>query len=226
MKLLITAAAVPLAQSLAAILRDEHEVKLTERTPVAVAAFTQCALNHDPSTNSLVKGIDAIVHVAEPVSGVTESQQIDYATRCTYNLYLAAAEEGVKRIVLLSTLDLMMAYPAEYTVGERWRPLPTTDLPVLTKHLTEYVSREFAREHKLSVTVLRLGKVVRSANVAGQPFDPLWVDERDVAQAINRALTTETGRWSIFHIQSASPQARFSSATAQQALGYTPTYAF
>jgi len=225
MRILITSAASPLAQTLAAALQTQHEIRLTERAPLAnQPLLAVSALGHDLSTNLLVRGLDAIVHVAEPLPTDSEFQQIDYLTRCTYNLYLAAAAEGVKRIVFLSTLALMTGYEPTYTVGERWRPLPTTDTPVLTKHLGEFVSREFAREHKLEVVVLRLGKVVRHEQVAGQPFDPLWVDEQDVAQAVNRALTAETGLWSIFHIQSAAPQARFSIATAKRILNYAPAY--
>ncbi len=227
MNLLITSAAAPLAQQLATALQPEHEIRLTERTFVPnLPAFAVSALNHDLSTNLLVRGMDAIVHVAEPLSTDNERQQIDYLTRCTYNLYLAAVAEGIKRVVFLSTLDLMTAYAEDYTVGERWRPLPTTDTPVLTKHLGEFVSREFAREHKLDVIVLRLGKVVQTEAVAHQPFDPLWVDARDVAHAVTRALTTDTGLWSIFHIESAAPQARFSIASAQWLLGYAPVHNF
>jgi len=227
MHILITSAASKSAQSLAAALQDEHEIRLTERVNIPnLPKLAVSTLGHDLSTNLLVRGLDAIIHVAEPLPSDNEFQQIDYLTRCTYNLYLAAVAEGVKRVVFLSTLDLMTPYDANYTVGERWRPLPTTDAPILAKHLGESVSREFAREHKLDVVVLRLGQVVRSEEVASQPFDPLWVDERDVAQAVTRALTTDTGLWSIFHIQPDAPQARFSIATAQRVLGYAPVHTF
>jgi hypothetical protein len=74
--------------------------------------------------------------------------------------------------------------------------------------------------------VLRLGKVVQAEEVAGQPVDPLWVDERDVAQAVKAALTAEVPRWAIFHIGADSPQARFSVATAKRMLNYTAVYNF
>ncbi|MCX6044707.1 MAG: hypothetical protein NT075_06295 [Chloroflexi bacterium] len=227
MRILITSAAAPLAQQLATALRPEHEIRLTERTFVPnLPNLAVSPLHHDLSTNLLVREIDALVHVAEPLPTDNEIEQIDYLTRCTYNLYLAAVAEGVKRVVFLSTLDLMTPYAEDYTVGERWRPLPTTATTVLTKHLGEFVSCEFAREHKLDVIVLRLGKVVHAETVANQPFDPLWVDERDVAQAVNRALTTDAKLLSTFHIQSASPNARFSIASAKNVLGYAPVYDF
>lgn len=223
MNILITSAACPLAQALANALKDEHRVRLTERVLVETDhEFAQCALGHDAATNLLVRGMDAIVHVAEPLPHENENEQIDDLTRCTYNLLYAASQEGVPRAVFLSTLEVMARYDANLIVGEHWRPLPTTEPRVLSKHLGEFTCREFAREHKISIVVLRLGKVVKADDVKDQPFDPLWVDERDVAHAVSCALTANTGTWSIFHIQHDSPRARFSVAHAKRVLGYSP----
>ena len=41
----------------------------------------------------------------------------------------AAAEEGVRRFVYLSSLLLMDGYDADLAVTERWKTLPTTDVP-------------------------------------------------------------------------------------------------
>lgn len=223
MNILITSAASSLAQSLNQTLSEEHNVRLTERVAVPnQPSFAVSALGHDLSTNLLVRGMDAIVHVAESLPMDNELQQIDYLTRCTYNLCMAGVAEGVHRFIYLSTLELMTAYDEGFTVSERWRPLPSPAAPLLAKHLGEQVCREFAREHKLDVTVLRLGKVVQAAAVTDAPFDPCWVDEQDVVQAVQRALETDTGRWAIFHIQHEGPQARFSIATAQRVLGFAP----
>ncbi|MCE7981622.1 MAG: NAD(P)-dependent oxidoreductase [Caldilinea sp. CFX5] len=227
MQLLLTSAASPLARSLTEALRGEHLLRLTERVPIAgIADFALSPLGPDLSTNLLVRGMDAIIHIAEPLPTDGDLQQIDYLTRCTYNLCLAAAAEGVKRLIYLSTLDLMTAYDPNYLVTERWKPKPPTHAPTLAKHLGEFTCREFAREHKLAVVVLRLGKVVRAEAMAGQPVDPLWVDERDVAQAVKLALTAELPRWAIFHIGADSLQARFSVTAAKRGLNYAPTQNF
>jgi len=227
MQLLITSAASPLAQALTETLQVEHTLRLTERAPSAsLPNFALSPLGHDLSTNLLVRGVDAIIHVAEPLPTDNEFQQIDYLTRCTYNLCMAAAAEGVKRLIYLSSLDLMTAYDTKYKVDERWKSRPTTDAPVLAKHLGEFTCREFAREHKLNVVVLRVGKVVQAEEVAGQAVDPLWVDARDVAQAVNLALTADLPRWSILHIQADGPQARFAVDAAQRILNYAPQYKF
>jgi hypothetical protein len=231
-RLLITSAHSRLAQSLASGLRNKCQVRLTERIPVRTDfEFVQCALDRDPATNQLVRGTDGIVHVAEPLPNDTDKQQLDYLAYSTHNLLWAAFEEHVPRLIFLSTLDLMTAYDPDFTVSESWSPRPTCDTPLLAKHLAEFTCREFAREGKLSVVVLRLGKVVRSEDVAGKPFDPLWVEERDVAQAVAGALTAKfsdtvasLSAWSIFHIGADSPRARFSVARAKSALAYHPQF--
>jgi len=68
--------------------------------------------------------------------------------------------------------------------------------------------------------------------LASKAFDPLWVDPRDVAQAVCRALSSLLAGgvrggapWSVFHIQSGSPRARFSVRKARRFLGYQPRFA-
>jgi hypothetical protein len=227
--ILITCGGARLAQSLAAGLQATYPIRLTERAPVRTDhEFVECALGHDSATQAAVRGAEAIVHVAEPRPQETPGEQIDFLTRCTYNLLWAAAEESVPRVVLLSTLDLMTAYDPDFTVSETWRTRPPAEPNALGKHLAEFTCREFAREGRISIVVLRLGKVVREEEVRGQPFDPLWVEERDVAHAVSCALaaglTAKLGRWQIFHIQPDSPRSRFAVNRAKQALGYQPKF--
>jgi nucleoside-diphosphate-sugar epimerase len=231
-RLLITSAHSRLAQSLASALQDKYQVRLTERVPVRTGfEFLPCALDRDPATNLLVRGTDGIVHVAEPLPDETEKQQLDYLACGTHNLLWAALEERVPRLVFLSTLELMTAYEPNFTVNESWAPRPTCDTPALSKHLGEFTCREVAREGKISIVVLRLGKVVRLQDVTGKPFDPLWVEERDVAQAVTAALTAKfpdtvsrLSGWSIFHIGADGPRARFSAGRAKSELAYRPQF--
>ncbi len=199
MRILITSASHDRSAALADHLAQSHEVRLTERTHVETEhEFALSGLGHDSSINLLTRGIDAIIHSVEPLPKEDVSSQLDAATRCTYNLLMAAAEEGVQQVILLSTLELMAAYPPGYRVTETWRPLPTTQPPTLTKHMAEQVSREFAREGSLAVAVLRLGEA----------------SNETVAVAVNEALAApaslaaknrsrEEGgaeAWSITHI--------------------------
>lgn len=231
-KVLVTSAQGRLARAIAAGLADSHTVHLTATSDVRTELpFTRCDLGHDAATAALVCGMDAIVHVAEPPPGATDAQRIDLRTRATYNLLHAAGQEEVRRMVFLSSLAMMTGYDPDFQVSEDWRPLATGESSGLSDFLGESVCREFARQAGIDLVVLRLGRVVWAHEVAGKTSDPLWVDHRDVVQAIRLAIRYLTpasqpgpGRWSVFHIQAGLPNARFSIAKAKALLGYQPQF--
>jgi nucleoside-diphosphate-sugar epimerase len=185
MHILLTSAASPLAQSLAEQLAPAHSLRLTERKMMtSTHEFVLADLGHDASTNLLVRGMDAVIHTDTLPADTDTGAQIDQSTRCTYNLLLAAAAEGVKRVIYLSSLELMAAY-AGFAYDPKWRPQPTTTPPTLTKFLGESTCKEFARENKVSVTVLRL-----AAGASAQ----------QIVDALNAALTSDGPVWQIVHV--------------------------
>ena len=225
MKLLITSAANPLAQFLGQQLAANHTVRFSERAPVDLppvlaetpfaVEFAHSPLGHDMGTNLLVRNMDAIIHVAEPLVTDNEYNKIDILTRCTYNLLTAAAEEGVSRLLLISTLGLMADYDPAYRVSERWRPRPNTDPYVLSKHLAEFTAREFAREQKVNVTVLRLGQIVYPDAAATTPGALPSVAAAIVAQAVENVLAAAAERWAIYHIGNESTHPHFTMSKAK-----------
>ncbi len=230
MKVLITAAGSGLARQLADSLGDEHDVVLTDREDVATDhKFVRSDLNHTAPTNDLVRGVDVIIHSGAVDRGDSVSDQLDYQMRCTYNLLWAAWQEGVSRFVYLSSLRLMEGYDPSYAVTESWKPTPTLDMDVLCYHLGEIVCREFARERKTEVTILRLGDLTAVSDT-GPSTSALYED--DALEAIRLSLTSDHSGWmDIFHIQSDVPDARFLSGQSWRSaddvaqvvsLGYTP----
>ena len=84
-------------------------------------------------------------------------------------------------------------------------------MAVLARYLGEMTCREFAREYPITVTALRLGKLVREEEVAGRERDLMWVDIRDAAQAFCAALARDASaslnwvpRWAVYHIAAPS----------------------
>lgn len=222
MKVLVTTAESQLQQKLAVSLAGDHDVVLTGRGGNSTGQrYVRSDLGHDPQTNDLVRDMDAIIHSGEADPELSAPEQLDAAMRCTYNLLWAAAEEHVPRLVYLSSLRVMARYGEEMAVTERWRPVPTVDVPVLCFHLGEYVCREFAREKKLAVVCLRLGEMVwDERRRARGPSSALYLD--DAVQSVKLALSADLSGWNIFHIQSAVPNARYLTTAARQALGYAP----
>jgi len=140
-------------------------------------------------------------------------------------------KEGVQSIVYLSSLRMMGGYDKSFQVDEDWRPLPTPASGGLSDHLGEFTCREFAREGKLGVIVLRLGNVASAGASGEEASNSAWVDPRDVAQAVSCALTKLLangaaigGHWSIFHVLSHWPSSRFPIRKARRILDYRPDF--
>ncbi len=230
MNVLITSGRSELTHKLATTISESHTIRLTEIEPVDTDfEFIQSELGHDESTNDLVKGIDTIVHIAEipptllAKACVPESFEIDYQTRCTYNLLMAASTEGVKHFIYTSTLRLFEHHDEDWTVKENWRPRPSTDSFVLSKHLGEFTCREFAREGKINVTCLRLGVITTAEEAANAEFNSMWLEMNDAVAAFHGALNAPS-RWGIFHVQSEFPGSRFTIGKAKGHLKFNPQF--
>lgn len=228
MKLLITGAASDLGRHLGADLSVDHDVRLTDSTETGTPLqFVLSDLEHGEVTDQLVADIDVIVHPAyigshdEPAS-----QWLDRNTRCTYNLLLAGTQAGVKRVIYLSVLDMFTAYDFDMTVTEEWRPRPSCEPDQMGPYIGEFVAREFAHSGAMDVLILRLGHVVTAEQAAGQPYDPMWTDVRDVAGAVRAALKQTVQRYGVFHLQHVSPRARFRNRGGRHSLDYTPQHNF
>jgi len=226
MKILVTSAASELAAGLAPLLSREHQVLLSDIIDVETEfEFVKCDLSHEEETNRLVRGCDVIVHLGElPLSVLTDTEeseniQIDFQTRCTYNLLHAAKEEGISRVIYSSTLRFFDSHDETWNVNERWAPNPSTEFPALLKYLGEFVCREFSREGQLSVTCLRLGDLVPDSSKQ-RGHSALLMS--DAIQAFSRALELQERHWNIYHIQSEVARARFSIDKAKRDLKFDP----
>ncbi len=195
---------------------DERMVNAiqSERPDDEFEVIDPTQLNKDTAVWEAVRGVDAVIHLGEIV-GKIPGHQIDRATRGTYMLLRAAVDAGVRRFVMGSSLAFFNSYPDDIYITEYWRPDPTDDLEQMLPALSEIAAREFAREHALSVSVLRLGCLVDADTVEGAP-DVDWLDYRDAAKAFAMAVDRDTSarlnwqrRYAVFHIVGNHPNPRF-----------------
>jgi nucleoside-diphosphate-sugar epimerase len=158
-----------------------------------------------------LKGVQALVLSVGQGHPTPLAERIDVCTRAVYELLQAAVAENVGQVVFLSSLAMMSAYGEGLLVDEDWRPRPG-DGESLPEYLGEFVCREFAREGKLGVIVLRLGELLLP----------------DAARAVRLALDAQLagerprlGPWSLVHIHSgATPWLPL--RKAEKLLGYRP----
>lgn len=181
------------------------------------------------SLERLLDGVNAVVYFAPPAEGGAGAELLDRRMRGAYDLLTVAAASGVELVVYLSSLRLVAGYDPNYQVDEDWQPVPGTDPEQLSHYLAEYVCREFARERKLRVIVLRLGEIVHGEPPRGRAADLPWVSQADAVQAVRLALEAHFGArgagmrpWNVLHIAADVRGGRFPTTRAGRMLGYRP----
>jgi nucleoside-diphosphate-sugar epimerase len=170
--------------------------------------------------NDKIGGFDAVVHLAAiPAPGLAS----DVATfhnnmLSTYNVFHGAIRAGIRNVVYASSetvLGLPFDTPPPYIpVDEEYAARPESTYS-LVKHLEEQMAIELTRWHDdLKIVGLRFSNVMAPEDYAEFPsFDAdatlrkwnLWgyIDARDGAQAIEKALAWQTTGFDRFIIAAA-----------------------
>lgn len=164
-------------------------------------------------------GVDALVHLAAiPAPGIRS----DIATfhnniAATFNVFWAATRLGIRRIVYASSetvLGLPFDVPPPYIPVDEDYPARPESVYSLVKHLEEQLAIELVRWHPdLSITALRFSNVMVDEDYEAFPYDDdprerkwnLWgyIDARDGAQAVQRALEVAPAGFDRFIIAAA-----------------------
>lgn len=174
--------------------------------------------------------VDAVVHLAAvPAPGLlTNAATFANNATATYNVFAACRAAGVRRIVWASSetvLGLPFDSPPPYApVDEDYAPRPESTYS-LVKVLEEEMARQFCRwDPELVMVGLRFSNVMDVADYAAFPAfdaDPrarrwnLWgyIDARDGAQAVERALDYAVTGAEVFIIANADTVMSRSSAS-------------
>ncbi len=165
-------------------------------------------------------GVDAIVHLAAiPAPGILpDSATFRNNMLSTYNVFQAARRAGIKKIVYASSetvLGLPFDIEPPYIPVDEEYPARPESTYSLVKHLEEQMAIQLTRwDPELSITGLRFSNVMDPEDYARFPsFDAdatarkwnLWayIDGRDGAQAVARALETSGPGFETFIIANA-----------------------
>jgi nucleoside-diphosphate-sugar epimerase len=165
-------------------------------------------------------GVDGIVHLAAIPTPMLYTNSVTFAnnTLSTYNVFEAARRLGIKNIVWASSetvLGLPFDVPPVYLpIDEEAPPRPESAYS-LSKLLGEEMAKQFCRwDASLKIVGLRFSNIMEPkdyARFAGFDSDSeerkwnLWgyIDARDAAQAVRRALEAPIRGAEVFIIANA-----------------------
>jgi nucleoside-diphosphate-sugar epimerase len=216
MNVLITGAGGNLGRALVpALAENGHEPVLMDNRPISTAyRFIQGDVTKKADILEAVKGMDAIVHAAAlhgiHLSKYTHDDYWNLNVSGTYNVYEAAREHRVKKVLLCSTMGV---YGAGTAGSENSFAVVTENLPLLprdiygqSKKICEDLAAFYNRNHDIQTIAYRLGMFVPE-NFVRYGFRLLkgGVDDRDVAQAFLLGLANDSIRFDTFNIMAEVP---------------------
>ncbi len=196
---LVTGAGGSLGRVLVPQLAERGDaVRLFDSRPVDLPFETVVGDIRDAdAVREAMRGVDAVVHGAA-IHGIhvgTWSAQDFWSINATgtFNVYDAAREHGVPHVVLCSTMAVYGASAQRsddaWAVVDDEAPVRPVDVYGMSKHVCEILARDAARISSIDTVALRLGMFVPET-FERYGFRLLFggVDDRDVAQAVVRAL--------------------------------------
>ena len=240
-KILITGASGYLAQFIINRLHGSYKLTLTDivepdQVP-AGTAFIKADVTNTSEIEAACAEQDAVVHLVALVRGRSDkpaSLFADVMVKGTWNVAEACVKQGVQKLVNISSISAYPPAPSAklpYEVGDDFQFGPGDIYYALAKYLGEQIGAAYHQAHGLDVIHVRPGVIAGDGQNPGPAApdvvtDPwfVYVDPRDVAQCVARAIETETVKYGAYNAVAGRADSRFAWKQAEDDLGYSPDH--
>src|SRR5712675_3065276 len=181
--------------------------------------FKAAELSDLAQVEAICEGVDGILHfggfsVEGPWGNILQSNIIG-----CYNLFEAARQKGVKRVVFASSNHAVGFYPRHHRIGTDVTTRPDSRYGV-SKAFGEAVGALYADKHGLKVTCLRIG------NFGEKPLDhrrlSIWLKPEDLVQLCRIGLEHPAIHFEVLYGASNNERGWWDNHRAYD-LGYRPT---
>jgi uronate dehydrogenase len=221
-RILVTGAAGGAATMIRPLLRADYRLRLSDIVPVADLAegeeFIAADVSDFDAMLALVDGCDGIVHfggyaVEGPWEVILKSNIAG-----GYNLFEAARQKGVKRIVFPSSNHVVGFYRRDQRIGTDVTLRPDSRYGI-SKCFGEALASLYADKYGLGVLTIRIGNVqTRPLNVR---LLSIWISPRDLAQLLKIGFEHPDLHYEVVYGMSDNARAWWDNSNAYR-LGYKP----
>jgi nucleoside-diphosphate-sugar epimerase len=223
-RILVTGAAGRIGETIVPYLRKDYALRLMfHRKRTASEGDDEVVvvdLASLPEVEAACQGVTAIVHLAADPSNRAPWESVLSANVVgTYNVFEAARNSGVEKIVFASTNHVSGWYEREgiYTTPDM--PVRPDSLYGASKAFGEALGRYYSDAFGLAVVCLRIGSFLpKPTSVRALST---WLSYRDCAQIVLRSLDSDL-RFGIFYGISRNRRRYWDISSAEAVLGYRP----
>jgi nucleoside-diphosphate-sugar epimerase len=184
MKILVTGGTGDVGRAtVARLVRNGHSVRVIGRraygdldpellgASLAGAEYVQCDANDYAALRAQVRGMEGVIHLAAVRQPMAAPSQELFRVNCagTYNVYQAAAEEGIRKLSCASSINALgfnfgiVPFEIQYFPIDEAHPSYTTDAYSFSKQVMEAIAAYFWRREGISSVNLRLPAVYEAS---------------------------------------------------------------
>lgn len=213
MKILVTGGLGGIGRvTVARLLRHGHEVVALDRVAPAEiepdvreaiqgATYRQVEVRDFEALGPHFRGMDAVIHLAalpHPSMG-TEVEVIDINCRGAFNVYRAAADAGIERVVSASSINALgyamgvKGFPIRYLPMDEDHPTMTSDPYSFSKQILEETAAYFWRREGISGVCLRFPFVFHATSPWAERFRGFFAHRQQAFEAL-MAMAPEVRR--------------------------------
>ncbi len=221
-RVIITGAAGVIGAAISPVLASRWELTLTDVAPGAAAVLDITDLE---ACRAAFTDKDAVVHLAAvPDPDASWRELLPANVVGAYHVARAAADCGVRRLVLASSIQAVSGYPSATQVRASDAAYPA-NLYGATKAWSEALGAWIACSTATSVVALRIGFFAAAPPIGDSATPRLrsaWLSPRDCAELIRSAVEAEDVRFLVANGVSANRHLAADLSATMESLGYRP----
>ncbi len=183
----------------------------------------------DEAWVSQFAGVDAVIHLAgRPSPRTSWADAVTFNFDLTQNVYEACVRQGAKRLIFASSNWAVAGHrfdDLELTPDIEPRPVNAYGV---SKLVGERLGRSYHERDGLSVICFRIGYLQRDDNQPGAHMgwgswgQLMWLSNRDLCNAMERAVLAEGVGFAVLNLMSDNPGMRWDIETTKRTIGYAP----
>lgn len=242
-KVLVTGASGLIGQLVINRLGDRYDFSGLSRRPLDGIPYTQASVTDPGAVRAACTGMDTVLHLAAETQDYDDwDKVVDTTMGGTLNVFRAAQEAGVRRVVFASAGSTMLGYqfdpasvyaqladnklqrmPDDAHMVLHTDPARPADFYSVGKLFGEHTGRLFSDRYGMSVLVIRVGAVLPDDKPTIVRELPGYLSHRDLVSIIDKTLSApESLRYDIFHAVSDNARRWRDIDHSRKALGWKP----
>jgi nucleoside-diphosphate-sugar epimerase len=236
-RILLTGAAGHIGSAFFAAMADRYLFRLADQRVTSLPdevsqdhEFCQIDIADLEACQEACRDRDTVVHLAADANSHADfyASLLRNNIQGTYNIFRAAKDQGCRRVIFASTVQVVATYPPDVQAHPD-SPLRPRNMYSVSKCFGEAVASYFAYTEGLSSIAVRIGAYDAKANATHglrQEPNPMnlaaYVSERDLNQLLMRCIETPDVLFAVVHGISNNRFKRLDITSTRDLVGYDP----